>query len=120
MEACSIGNLGDKAQNRRLRMGLIGLGFALLLAVFLVQLGVPAVARVGLFVPFFLGAYGAFQGLFRTCTYAASQNMRVTDAGEEKLLENRDRERLKRDGKMVMVGSVLTASMATVLCVVAL
>ncbi len=120
MEACSIGNLGDKAQNNRLRMGLIGLGLALLLAVVLVQLGVPTIARVGLFVPFFFGAYGAFQGLFRTCTYAASQNMLVTDAGEEKLLESRDRERTKRDAKMVMLGSVVTASMATVLCVVAL
>lgn len=120
MDACSIGNLGDKAQNTRLRMGLVGLGSALLLAVLLVQLEVPAIARVALFVPFFLGAYGAFQGLFRTCTHAASQNVRVTDAGEEKLLENRDRERIRRDSKMVMLTSFLTASMATVVCVVAL
>lgn len=121
MEACSIGNLGDRAQNRRLRLGLVVLGPALVLAVLLVHWGVPPLVRAGvLFIPFFIAAYGAFQGLFRTCTYAASQDVRVTDGGEEKLLETRDRERIRRDGRAVMVGSLLTASMATLLCVVAI
>lgn len=121
MEGCSIGNLGDRAQNKRLRLGLLGLGPALVLAVLLVHWGVPPLLRAGiLFIPFFFAAFGALQGLFRTCTYAASQDVRVTDVGEEKLLESGDRQRIRRDGRAVMVGSLLTASMATLLCVVAI
>lgn len=120
MDACSIGNLGDKAQNSRMRMGIVGVGVGLLSAVLLVQLGLPPAARLALFVPFFFGAFGAYQGLFRTCTYAASQDVRVTDGGEEKLLDSGDRERIRREGRKVMLSSLATATAATLVCVVAL
>lgn len=119
MDACSIGNLGDKAQNRRLRMGLVSVALGLVLAVVMVQTGASSLARLGLFVPFFFGAFGALQGLFRTCNGAASKDVRITDDGEEKLLESSDRERIRREGRMVVLGSFATAGMATLLCVVA-
>lgn len=117
MDACSIGNLGDKAQNTRLRLGVIGLGVALLLAVTLIGVGTSPAVRALLFVPFFVGAFGAFQGLFRTCTYAAKNDVLLTDAGEEKVLECEARSRVRAEGRKVMLGSILTASAATILCV---
>jgi len=117
MDACSIGNLGDKAQNNRLRMGLLGLGGALLLAVVLISSGASPLVRAALFVPFFFGSFGALQGLFRTCTFAAKQGLQVSDDGVSKLFDEKARERMRREGAKVMLGSVLSASMATVLCV---
>ena len=60
------GNLSPLAASARLRHGVVALAVALALGVVLVELSVPAVWRLTLFVPFLFAASGFYQGLYRT------------------------------------------------------
>src|SRR5262245_16913631 len=112
---CTRGNLGDRAQNSRLRGSLIALLVGLSFCVVLLESGAPAVYRWSLFAPFFAAAFGAYQGLFRTCSFAARQGVRVTDQGEEAVGDPGERARMRREGRRVLLGSVATAAAATAL-----
>jgi hypothetical protein len=114
---CTRGNLGDRAQNQRLRGSLIALLVGLSLAVVLLDSGAPALYRWLLFPPFFAAAFGAYQGLFRTCGFAARQGMRLTDHGEEEVGDADERARMRREGRNVLLGSLATAAAATALLV---
>lgn len=114
--ACS-GNLGDRAQNARLRMSLVFLALGLGLAVLLIRTDAAAGYRALLFVPFFGAAFGAYQGLFRTCTYAAKHGVRLTDEGEERMANPADLARVRKSGRAVILSSFLTAVMATLVIV---
>lgn len=74
-------NLGQRGQNARLRLGVIGLAVALALSVTLDRMGVSPLWRLVTFVPFFVAAYGGLQGLFRTCPSHARQGTRESDSG---------------------------------------
>ena len=69
MEATSAqdGNLGDRAQSGRLRGGVIAFGVAIVAAVVAIEAHAPHWVLWSLFVPFFAGAFGVFQGLLKTC-----------------------------------------------------
>ena len=119
MEACDVGNLGSHAQTVRLRGGIAGLALGLILAVLLVHFGVSPLYRSLLFVPFFGGAFGAYQGLFRTCTGAAARGERITDQGVERVIDRDQAQRSKADARLVLLGSAATALVATTLVVLA-
>jgi len=110
---CTGSNLGDQGQNARLRLSLIALVVALALSVGLVESDAPPVLRAILFVPFFIAAFGAYQGLFRTCSFAARHGMCVTDQGAESVGDAAERDRLRRDGRKVVLSSFATALVAT-------
>jgi hypothetical protein len=114
---CTGGNLGCGAQNSRLRMSLVALSIGLGLSVVLMESGAPAFARAVLFFPFFIAAFGAYQGLFRTCSFAARQGLRLADHGEEVVSSPVERERMRREGRKVVLGSVATAVAATAMVV---
>ncbi len=59
-------NIGPRERQRRLRMGLMSFGAALLLAVVIFALGAPRAWRLTLFVPLWIGALGIFQALDKT------------------------------------------------------
>ena len=61
-----IPNIGPRGRRRRLRMGLMSLGAAVLLAVGIFALGAPRAWRLTLFVPVWIGALGIFQALDKT------------------------------------------------------
>ena len=115
--ACTHGNLGDRAQSQRLRMSLVLLSIALVLCVVLRETGVAPVYRSVLFIPFFASAFGAYQGLFRTCTVAARQGVRVTDQGEEVVADPAERGRMRAEGRKILLRSLATAAAATALVV---
>lgn len=65
-EAVRISNIGPRGQRHRLRLGLVALGAAVLLAGVLLTLGAPHVWRVALFVPLWIGTLGVFQARDKT------------------------------------------------------
>lgn len=115
--ACTRGNLGDRAQNTRMRMGLIFLGLALLVAVWLIKIDASPFVRALLFIPFFAASFGAYQGLFRTCTYAAKLGVRESDAGVVPIADPNEILRARKDGRFVMISSFATALAATLVIV---
>ncbi|HTE53440.1 MAG TPA: hypothetical protein VK698_21445 [Kofleriaceae bacterium] len=114
---CTHGNLGANAQNRRLRMSLVALLVGLGLSVVMMQSGAPTAARWVLFFPFFSAAFGAYQGLYRTCSFAAHQGVRLADHGEEVVVDPAERDRMRREGRRVLIGSLATAAAATAMVV---
>ncbi len=112
---CTRGNLGANAQNRRLRMSILALLVGLVLSTVMLRSGAPAAARLVLFIPFFAAAFGAYQGLFRTCTFAARQGMRIDDHGEEVVVDRDERARMRSEGQRVLLGSIATAATATLM-----
>lgn len=60
------GNLTAVAASRRHQKGILALALALGLAVAMAHLEASAGWRLLLFIPFFLTAFGFFQGLYRT------------------------------------------------------
>jgi hypothetical protein len=75
-------NLGETAQNVRLRRAVLAMGASLLLTVLFVELDLARTWRLILFIPFFWTAADAFQGLYRTCPMHVNKRTRVNDAGE--------------------------------------
>ncbi len=59
-------NIGPEGRRRRLRMGLVSFGVAVLLAIVISALGAPRGWRLTLFVPLWIGALGIFQALDKT------------------------------------------------------
>jgi hypothetical protein len=94
-------------------MGVVALGVGLLASVAVVRLGVPTGARAIVFLPFFVAAFGGYQGLYRTCTGAGEQGVRITEHGEEPIVDPTERESARREGRRVLWRSVLTAAVAT-------
>lgn len=63
--AC-IANIGFGERRKRLRSGLGALGVGVVATVALVIAGIPALWRLGLFIPFLIAAVGYFQALDKT------------------------------------------------------
>lgn len=113
--ACTRGNLGANAQNRRLRMSILALLVGLILSTVMLRSGVPAAGRLVLFFPFFAAAFGAYQGLFRTCNFAARHGLRIDDHGEEVVIDLAERARMRGEARRVLLGSIATAATATLM-----
>ena len=61
-----IANIGPQQQRLRLRFGLVMFAVGVVVAALLVFTGVDRVWRIGLFLPFYLGAIGYFQARDKT------------------------------------------------------
>ena len=107
-------NLEVGGQNVRLRMGALMLGIALLGTVALVQTDLHRAWRLALFLPFFMSAFGAWQGLFRTCPGLAMKGMRENASGqEERMGRAPEIEATRRTGQQVFSGAMVTAVFST-------
>lgn len=113
---CSIprgSNLGDGPQDSRLRVGAIAFAFGLVLAVILLELHAPHTLRLLLAVPFFAGATGLYQGLFRTCSGLAAQGMRDSGDGPTPIADRDELRRVRRTAMILTLCAVLSAALAT-------
>lgn len=112
-------NIGSEGIEKRLRAAVAAFGFALLLIVGLRLVGAPEYAYALVFIPFFLASSLSFQSLYRTCTYQASHGTRNLGDGEEPVANPEERARLARQGRIVWLLTLGTASVATALVVAA-
>lgn len=108
--ALSAANLGERGQNRRLRASIATLFVALGLSAFLVRSEASPLQRLVVFVPFFLTAYFAFQGLYRTCPLHSQQGTREGAGGAS--LPVADERVLSRSRRVASRLTVLALAMA--------
>ena len=107
-------NLESSGQNVRLRMGVAMLGLSLLGTVLIVQSGLHWAWRILLFMPFFMAAFGAWQGLFRICPGLAFKGVRENAAGgEDRIGRQRDLVQARRMARLVLGGATATAMLST-------
>ncbi|MEM7674619.1 MAG: hypothetical protein AAF449_01310 [Myxococcota bacterium] len=108
-------NLKTKGQNHRLRMGVFMLGISLLATMLLVQADLHRAWRATLFFPFFMAAFGAWQGLFRICPGMAMKGVRESACGgcDERVGHAKELKVARKLGRQVMWGSVATAIVST-------
>ena len=112
-------NLEDHGQNTRLRMGIIALALALGAAVAVVEADLSRAWRCVLFIPFFFAAFGAWQGLYRTCPGMVLKGARETIEGEEVRVADPERVRAARSlATKVLAGAFVSAACATALVAV--
>lgn len=112
-------NIGTEGIERRLRGAVLAFGLALALITGLRLAGAPAYAFGLAFIPFFVASSLGFQSLYRTCTYQASHGTRNLGDGEEPVAHPEERARLARQGRIVWLLTLGTASLATALVVAA-
>lgn len=112
-------NLGPRAQGAWLRAGVLFVGVALLFAVALRDSGATALARLVVFVPLFLGAYGLRAGLEKTCGFCAVVRRRITDEGPEPVVDPIEIRSLRRAGIRAMVGSASVAALGAIVLTIA-
>lgn len=120
--SCSFpaqGNLGCENQNKRLRSGVYAFAGSLGLAVLLLKLEVAPLYRLTLFIPFLFASIGVYQGLFKTCSFLAAQGLRDLDDGPEKIANPEERAEVKRLGRRVLAMVVGTATLMTLLLMLA-
>jgi hypothetical protein len=112
------GNLGDRPQSGRLRMGVVGFGVALLLGVIALEMHAPRPLLALLFVPFCFGAFGVFQGLLRTCPGLAARGMRDAGDGPEKIVDASELRRARWIAVRVVAASVFAGALCTAALIV--
>ncbi len=110
-------NLGDVPQDQRLRMGAIAFALGLVFAVAMLKLGAPMPIRLLLAVPFFAGAHGLYQGLFRTCCGLAMQGLRDNGDGPTPIVDRDERARVRRTAMKVTACALVSGALATSLFV---
>ena len=113
------GNLDPNAQDQQLRVGLVALAGALVVALLLVQSGAAPVVRAAAFLPFFFAAYGVLAAFYRVCAFTALAGRRMTADGAEKVADRTELSAQRRAGVRVLVLSVALAALATALFIVA-
>ena len=106
-------NLGDGPQDRRLRWGAITFALALVLAVVMLKLGASPTVRLLLAVPFFAGATGLYQGLFRTCSGLAARGLRDNGDGPTPIADRDELARVRRTAIIVMACALVSAALGT-------
>ena len=113
------GNLDVNAQERQLRVGLVALAGALVVALLLVNSGAAPVVRGVAFLPFFFAVYGLLAAFYRVCGFTAIAGRRMTADGVEKVADRAELAAQRRSGLRVIILSVVFATFATSLFVVA-
>ncbi len=106
-------NLESAGQSSRMRVGIAALAIALGLVLLLEAVDAPRIARLSLFVPFFLALFGATQALYRTCPGLAARGVREVCGSEEPVARASERQRNVQLARRVVVLSAVGALAAT-------
>ena len=102
-----------------MRVGLVALAGALIVALFLAQSGAAPAYRALAFLPFFVAANGVLAALYRVCGFTAIAGHRMTADGVEVVADREELAAQRRSGMRVLVLSVALAALATALFIVA-
>jgi hypothetical protein len=114
-----IENLGARAQNLQLRVGLGLLSSGLLTAVAMNHFGASARLHFALFPIFFVGVYGLAAGLAGTCTFCATFGKRTTESGIEPIADCHELATVRRRAAWVMATTLLVSLAASLLLALA-
>jgi hypothetical protein len=112
-------NLGTRAQNIQLRMGLALVSLGLLGALAMHQVGASARLHVLLVPIFFAGVYGLVAGLSGTCPMHAFFGKRAVDSGTEPIADRNELTAVRRRGAWVMATTLLVSLGASLLLALA-
>lgn len=113
------GNLDAHAQDAQLRVGLIALAMALVVAAFLARRDAATVYRALVFVPFVVAANGVLAAFYGTCGLTAFAGRRRTADGAEVVADRGELTAQRRTGVWVLSMSGAFAAAATALFVIA-
>ncbi len=113
------GNLGSRAQDNQLRVGLVALAMALALTAFLARTDGGSAYRWLVAFPFFVAINGVLAGFYKTCGVTAFAGRRITASGVEVVADRHELAALRRTGLKVLGMSVALAAAAAALFVTA-
>jgi len=97
------GNLCVEAQSRGLRIGVIGFGVTLALAISFAKLGVASELRWLLAAPFFVSALGISESLLQTCPFLALQSKCDRGDGLEPIADPKERTLMRSRAKHLLL-----------------
>jgi hypothetical protein len=113
------GNLGRRAQDVQIRLGLVFLGLALVGDFVLDRTGLPSGLHFALAPLFFLGTYGLAAGLTCTCGFTALAGRRLTNSGPERIANRAELGGARRQGMVIVASSGLLAIAGSLLLLIA-
>jgi hypothetical protein len=97
------GNLCMESQSRGLRIGVIGFGVTLALAIAFAKLGVSSELRWLLAAPFFVSVVGVSESLLQTCPFLALQSLCDHGDGLEPIPDPKERALMRARGKRLLL-----------------
>jgi hypothetical protein len=100
-------------------MGLVALAMALVVAAFLARSNVAVPYRALMFLPFLVAANGVLAAFYQTCGLTAFAGRRMTPDGAERVADRVELAAQRKTGAWVLSMSVVGATVATVLFVLA-
>jgi hypothetical protein len=86
-----------------LRIGVIGFGVTLALAIVFAKSGVSSELRWLLAAPFFVSVVGVSESLLQTCPFLALQSMSDRGDGLEPIADPEERTRMRSRGKRLLL-----------------
>jgi hypothetical protein len=113
------GNLDSRSQESQLRVGLVALAMALVLAAFLARTDAATLYRALVFGPFLVATYGLLAAFYGTCGLTAIAGRRITADGSERVADRTELCAQRRVGARVLGASVALAAIAPTLFVLA-
>jgi hypothetical protein len=117
--ATGMQNLGARAQNFQLRMGLVLVTLGLCAAVVMSHLGASVRMHLALVPIFFVGVYGLSAGLVGTCAFCAMAGKRAAGSGAEPIADCHELAAVRRRGALVMATALLVSVAASLLLAMA-
>jgi hypothetical protein len=112
-------NLGARAQNIQLRMGLCLVSLGLVVAVAIHRLGTDSRLYFLLIPIFFAGVYGLAAGLAGTCAFHAMLGRRAIESGSEPIADRNELAAVRRRGRWVMATALIVSLTASLLLALA-
>ncbi len=117
--AANAANLDARSQETQMRIGLVALAGALVVALLLARSGAPPAYRALGFIPFFFATNGVLTALYGVCGFTAMAGRRLTNDGVEVVANRKELAGQRRSGLRVIALSLAIAALVTTLFVFA-
>jgi hypothetical protein len=109
MTGAACANIGPRQRQRRLMAGLVFLLVTAGVAVSLIVFDAPRPWRLLVFLPAWAAAIGFFQVRARTCVALAARGLKNMDAGDEKITDQLELERVRTQSRAVHIRAASVA-----------
>lgn len=109
-----VANIGGRAAQRRLLLGLFGVTDAIVIVVLQVVLDGAREWRLLAFLPLLMATYGLIQYQQKTCVRLAAQGTCDMGHGVEPITDARDRYRLQDRARGIHIAAIAAAGLITI------